>query len=155
MLLEEAWALAAGLISEFGLADSYTVAFKRGRKWLGMCRFPTADRLGEIQLNLAYVETKPRENVEDTIRHEIAHALADKMYGHIGHGNPWKQACAITGARPQRLASPSETVPGPWQARFKGCNGMMSRFRPPKPDRIYYCVRCGDVHGQLQYRKVA
>jgi hypothetical protein len=40
-------------------------------------------------------------------------ALAYRNCGHTGHGQPWKEACAITGARPERLAHRSQTVPGP------------------------------------------
>jgi predicted SprT family Zn-dependent metalloprotease len=150
---EEAQALAIRLIAEFGLA--YTFAFERGCRRLGLCRFPTATTPGQILLNAAYVEASDRESVEDTIRHEIAHALAYRNCGHTGHGKPWQEACTITGARPERLAHPSQTVPGPWQARCSGCGELVSRFRPPRKDRIYFCKQCGEVHGRLDYRKAA
>jgi predicted SprT family Zn-dependent metalloprotease len=138
---------------EFGVAD-YVFVFKPGRKWLGMCRFPIEGQ-GEIQLNLEYVEARPREIVEDTIRHEIAHALAYCNCRHTGHGKPWKEACVLTGARPERLAHRSQTVLGPWQARCKGCGEPASRYRPPKSDRLYYHKRCGDLRGVLEFRKAA
>ena len=39
-------------------------------------------------------------DVDDTLRHEVAHMYAYVVFGEVGHGNAWKHACTITGAKP-------------------------------------------------------
>lgn len=40
------------------------------------------------------------DEIDDTLRHEIAHMYAWRMFGAVGHGPEWQHACSITGARP-------------------------------------------------------
>ena len=40
--------------------------------------------------------------IEDTIRHEIAHAFANKISAREGHGSLWKSVATQVGARPER-----------------------------------------------------
>jgi predicted SprT family Zn-dependent metalloprotease len=40
------------------------------------------------------------DQLDDTLRHEVAHFLAYDKYGESGHGTTWKLCCAITGAKP-------------------------------------------------------
>lgn len=39
-------------------------------------------------------------DVDDTLRHEVAHMYSWRILGHKGHGAAWKHACSITGATP-------------------------------------------------------
>lgn len=59
-----------------------------------------------IILSEPLVIRNERDEVLDTIRHEIAHALSYIHSGHAGHGDLWKQWCIITGAKPIRCYTP-------------------------------------------------
>lgn len=57
----------------------------------------------EIILNPDYVRQAPKELVENTVLHEIAHALAYERTGESqGHNAYWKAVCVEIGARPER-----------------------------------------------------
>lgn len=78
-----------------------------------------------------------REKVEDTIRHEIAHALCEPRQG---HGPQWKEMCKRTGAKPERCYDDEVDAPkGDWQAICGGCGTLHHKFRRPKRDR--WCAR--------------
>jgi hypothetical protein len=67
----------------FGLtAAGWTFAFNDRRRSLGYCRFPSRGRPGRVELSRHHVRKNPLGAVENTLRHEIAHALA----GEPGHG---------------------------------------------------------------------
>jgi predicted SprT family Zn-dependent metalloprotease len=94
--LKKITALANRLIAEFNL-DEYSFHFNETYKALGRCN-PT-EKI--IELSRRWALHLSLEEVEDTLRHEIAHALASKLWKHHGHGPAWKKACAIAGAKPE------------------------------------------------------
>ena len=53
-----------------------------------------------------YVELNDKDEVMDTILHEIAHALAYHRHGSAGrgHGRIWKTICREIGAKPERCS---------------------------------------------------
>ena len=57
-----------------------------------------------IILSSHHIETHPDEEVEDTIRHEIAHALTPND---SAHGLEWKAKASEVGARPIACSGPS------------------------------------------------
>lgn len=70
----------------------------------GVCNY-TKKTIG-VSLSLARVN--PLSETEDTILHEVAHALA----GHsAGHGPLWKAKCREIGARPIRCSSANGVEP--------------------------------------------
>lgn len=94
MDVTDAVALGEELLGEFGLF-SWAIALDRSKVRFGQCRYGQHT----IGLSKALVELNPRDEVEDVIRHEIAHALIGP--GH-GHGRVWKLKCIEVGARPER-----------------------------------------------------
>src|SRR6516162_3752943 len=110
---EWARALALQLMTQFGLAD-WDFAFNRRKRRLGQCVFPTKDRPGRIELSVHWVELAPPEDLEDTIRHEIAHALAGPL---AMHGPVWIAMCKVTGARPNRCNHHKLMPKGAWRAK--------------------------------------
>jgi len=93
--LIETTTLANKLMKEFGLADEgWTFRFSNKKTIMGTCYH------GEkvIEFSKWYVESHPNE-IEDTIRHEIAHALVGPDHD---HDYVWRRKCLEVGARPER-----------------------------------------------------
>ena len=119
MDLKKAETLARELMDSHGLHD-WTFKFDRAQFRLGQC----SSYYKVIQLSKIYVEYNKKSLVQDTILHEIAHALVGC---HHGHNDVWKAAAASIGARPVR------------------CKELDIIKRPPSK---YYaiCPSCGYEH---------
>jgi predicted SprT family Zn-dependent metalloprotease len=133
------------LLQRFGLIG-WHFTFDRARVRAGCCYYPTNNRPGRITLSVHFVAMNNSDEVEDTLRHELAHALAGRD---AGHGPIWKSACLITGARPLRCYGRNvEMPPGAWKAVCIGCGRTHSRHRRPRQGN-YHCIDCGPLLGRL------
>lgn len=94
MLLHEAEQLAKQLLAEYEL-DEWTFRFDHAKRRFGQCDY----RRKVISLSKHLTALNGRDEVEETIRHEIAHALAGP---HAKHGPDWKRECIRVGAKPER-----------------------------------------------------
>jgi len=115
ILSEAAAALFAGhrLVGwSFGLAAS--------KRRLGVCKY----RQKRIEISDYYARHNPDAAVLDTLRHEIAHALAGPE---AGHGPTWQAIAARIGATPR----PTPPVAG--HVRHPG--GEPPHLPPPGPRR--------------------
>jgi len=88
----------------------------------------------KITLSRELTLRNEQPEVEDTIRHEIAHALCEPRQG---HGDAWKAMCKRTGAKPVRCYTHDnvDAPTGDWQAICGGCGRLHHKFRRPKRDR--------------------
>jgi predicted SprT family Zn-dependent metalloprotease len=139
MLLVDAEKLALELMAQFGLGSNWTFEFDNARSRFGCCRrklryIGTGRREtigGRITLSRELVLRNDREQVEDTIRHEIAHAKCEPKEG---HGSAWKAMCKVVGANPERCYDDEEVnaVEGDWQATCGICGTRYNKFRRPK-----------------------
>lgn len=84
---------ARELMDKHGL-DGWTFRFSAARQMIGLCK--EQDRI--IQLGRHHAANDPREQVTDTILHEIAHALAGAA---VGHGPIWRNTAKRIGATPR------------------------------------------------------
>jgi predicted SprT family Zn-dependent metalloprotease len=133
MELHDAEQLARQLMERYYLS-TWRFKWDNAKRTFGYCHFTTRT----ISLSRSLTLLNDRDQVEDTIRHEIAHALAAKS----GHGNLWKSMCAVTGANPQRCYDESTRVEaGDWRATCAGCGHVHTKFR--KPRRDLWCARKG------------
>lgn len=82
MTKEEAEQIAKERIKHF-LGDEWSFSFITKKRTLGECCFSTKT----ISLSLNYLKTAKFVDVEETIMHEIAHALVGPGHGHNQH---WK-----------------------------------------------------------------
>lgn len=94
MQLQDAIQLTNAELEKWGLND-WTLKFNnRLTRALGRCLFSK----NTIELQSRFVKENPEHIVLDTIRHEVAHALA----GHkAGHGHEWKMWAIKVGANPE------------------------------------------------------
>jgi predicted SprT family Zn-dependent metalloprotease len=137
-------ALALSYMEEHGLIEEgwkfkWDTAKKRGgvcyhsRKTIGLSKFVAKYR--------TYEET------EDTILHEIAHALVGP--GH-GHGPVWKAKAREIGAKPERCFESEDLPDGKYEAVCENCGPLgILRWRRSK-NRLH--LRC---RGNIGWREVA
>jgi predicted SprT family Zn-dependent metalloprotease len=126
MQLADAEKLARELMAQFGLMSTQR---RDGRLWEfefddAKRRFGCCHRsIYKITLSRELVQRNDQAEVEDCIRHEIAHALCEPRQG---HGEAWKAMCKRTGAKPERCYNHEEVdaPKGDWSAKCNGC-GLM------------------------------
>ena len=113
----------------FGLADT--------KRRLGVCKY----RRKRIEI-AEYLRPAqpPTESVLDTLRHEIAHAIAGPA---AGTARPGRRSPSGWGPRPVPATTSHETVvkPGDWQATCPACEKTVHLYRRPRSLSGYRC-RC-------------
>lgn len=124
---------ARQLMNQHGLGH-WVFQWDRAKRRLGCCNYQRCT----ISLSLHYVLRGDIEmaEIEDTILHEIAHAIAGSA---AGHGPRWKSACQLVGANPSRLYDGEVEIAGRYQARC-GCGRLHHLHRKPTCNRV--CRNC-------------
>lgn len=92
------------LLAEHGLGHM-DVVITRTKKALGQCVF-LASKPFAIRLSGWWIDRADDATITDTIRHEVAHAIAGIA---AGHGPQWQRVAKELGANPEQYAT-SETV---------------------------------------------
>lgn len=131
--------LAHKHMAQWGLIDKgWQFRFNdKPRQRLGCCFY--ARRI--IEVTGWYVDTNKREVVEDTILHEIAHALASIHNRHYGHGEPWKQWCVALGCMPKSCKVVPQGFRSIWGATCEMCGRKFGRRTKPRNSRACPCTR--------------
>jgi len=133
---------ALSYMDDYGLLDKcWHFDFQNKKRALGTCSYVKKS----ILLSSWYVKLNEESDVEDTILHEIAHALSFIRYGKkgMGHGRLWKKVCREIGARPERLHKGILEYP---ENHYKyvdtcGCDITYKRHRISKFAK-YRCPKC-------------
>lgn len=82
----------------------WTFQFDRARRRLGICRWERAGRrVRVISLSRFYAGRMGWAEMEDVVRHEVAHAIDFETRGKSDHGPVWKAIACKVGADPTRL----------------------------------------------------
>jgi predicted SprT family Zn-dependent metalloprotease len=125
MTEDEIVATAERLFEEFGIDyDGWTVSINRRLSQVyGRCNY----HLKTIEISAKLALINPADRTENTIRHEIAHALAP----YDGHGPVWKRMCAVVGIEPRRCFSAKDT------------NTIATKRQPVRINGI--CEPCGGI----------
>jgi predicted SprT family Zn-dependent metalloprotease len=96
------------------------------------------------------------EAVERTLRHELAHLLAQHRAGRrriAPHGAEWRRACADLGLDDERrchdLPLPRRTIARPHRYRCPACAAEFTRVRPLR--RPSACLACCRRHNGGRY----
>jgi len=85
---------------------------------------------------------------QDTVRHELAHALAYEKWGSSqGHNSNWKWVCREIGAKPTRCASKMHTERPYKFACPNGCweTGKLKRSKKIKYPWTRFCNKCDEA----------
>lgn len=146
MDLDVAEDLAWDLMLDYGLLNPnrdggrYQFGWDRGRVRFGCCHWDTR----RITLSRVLVALNPLEDVEDTIRHEIAHALTGPTTP--GHGAEWRLAARLVGAIPSAHALVAQNAPKRWIGFcLAECRPDL---RPVQRHRRMLRARCRHCHAQ-------
>lgn len=146
---DDAIALTLAHIEQAGLSTTVwkPVINTRMRRLLGRCDYGR----GMIELSAVYVDHNDECEVEQTIVHEVAHAVAGPG---TGHGRAWRQAALRLGHDPDTLGAINytATVPMPWLLRCGSCWRVIRKgFRRTDVSRRW-CSKCGKDEGQGMLR---
>lgn len=102
--------VAYQILQENGLSD-WNIALSRAYNILGQCLYLKKT----ILLSKVMIAHVPWQEVEDTIKHEVAHALTPRAK----HGYEWKQAVLALGGNPSRSGEGKGMPPPPARAAKK------------------------------------
>ncbi|GAA1881723.1 SprT-like domain-containing protein [Lapillicoccus jejuensis] len=128
----EAMRLADGLVARHGLAG-WSVEFDTAVTRAGACHFA----LRRITLSAPLVRLYSRDQVQEVVLHEIAHALAG---ADAGHGPRWRRLARELGATGRRCVDPSAPqVEGAWVGT---CPAGHRSTRHRRPVRVVSCAVC-------------
>lgn len=137
MELEEARRKARRLMNRYGL-QGWAFEFDRATKRAGACHHTKR----KITLSRSITLLNDWEEVGDTVRHEIAHALV----GHRArsHDRVWKAKAIEVGATPRRCydSTKVKTLGPKWKA-LCDCDGKVFHYmRRPSRSTDPYCPDC-------------
>ena len=92
-----------------------------------------------------YVKLNDKDEVMDTILHEIAHALAYHRHGSAGrgHGRIWKSVCREIGAKPERCSKDKLNKPKNHHKYIDTCCGIEYKRHRLRKNARYSCPKCG------------
>jgi predicted SprT family Zn-dependent metalloprotease len=135
MDLEQLEAIARQELKKHGLLD-WTFGLSKAKRRLGVCKY----RQKRIEIAEYYARNSPEATVIDTLRHEIAHAIAGPA---AKHGPRWKAVAVRLGATPRSCETSGQATvePGDWRATCPACHKTYHRYRRPMASGGYRC-RC-------------
>lgn len=135
---------ARALMTAHGVG-SLDFHFDRGKRVLGQMHYqsfnkgtPREQRIAKgISLSKHYAAILPMEELDEVMRHEIAHAKT--IHLDKGHGPVWKREARALGIKGDRCATPSDRPKDyTWEAFCPTCGEKRgAQFRAPL--RVYGC----------------
>ena len=133
MELKELEAIAQQEMKANGLHD-WTFGLAKTKRRLGVCKYRTK----RIEIAEYHARNNPPSVVLDTLRHEIAHAIAGPA---AKHGPRWKAVAIRLGATPRSCETSQQAVmePGDWQATCSACQKTIHLYRAPRNLTGYRC----------------
>ncbi len=136
---------AADKIAEHLPADGlWAFSWIKTKRTMGVCDY----QLRTVSASSVYVGRASVEQLEDTVLHEVAHAIAGYS---AGHGLAWQAACVRIGAEPKRLFDASSiSPPCTWTMDCPSCDGPQRKlFAKPRSRRQESCIHCSG--GKFNY----
>lgn len=122
----------------------WTLGWNNRKTSLGVCKLRS--KKIEISKFLLKLNLDKPSEWEDTIRHEIAHAIEVEMRGVSSHGRIWKRICGYTLANPTRTCdNPLDVGNGhKFELVCPNCEASTKYFRKPKVNKA--CGECCNTH---------
>jgi len=141
MELQAASLLAQKEMDHWLQGMGYTFQFREKAHWYGF----HMGRKRCILLNQGYVLVSPEELVLDTIKHEIAHALAWIRHEAGGHCRIWREMCVLVGCKPKRCTKWVCLPTDKFKVVCTVHNGVTSfRSRQISDLSSRWCRQCGE-----------
>jgi predicted SprT family Zn-dependent metalloprotease len=136
---------AEELLRQYGLKEKgWRFEFSRTKEIVGQCYH----RRKVIEFSLYYIESS-WEEIEDTLLHEVAHALVGP---HVNHGPEWKAMAIRVGARPDRV---TETAVSTAKHNYLlKCSGCGRQWRRHRLQRRHFGAKCGTCHSPLRVYRI-
>ena len=131
--------LALNLMRQHNLTNiGWRCEFDNAKRRFGCCNHRTKI----ISLSRELVKLNDEAKIENTILHEIAHALVGRNHG---HDNVWRQKAIEIGCDGNRCYSTDNTniVVGKYKATCPKCNHVHHKHRKPKNQSS--CGKCSNV----------
>jgi predicted SprT family Zn-dependent metalloprotease len=145
--------LAEDWLRKYNLRDHYTVQINsRMKRRFGYCRYARNGRKGIIAIGEEFCQLNTIARVEQTIKHEVAHALTGYRYGRH-HGIEWKRNAIILGVPPVACAG-NAIVPSPnFYLNCSGCGQLITVNKRPPANQGYRCRQCRTPIMSWQWKK--
>jgi len=126
---------AAQKLAEHNLTG-WKFSFNKRKRSIGVCSYHSST----ISVSSSWVGVAPLDKLEDTVLHEIAHAIA----GYEAHHGPaWERACLLVGADPTATYDAAGLDPGyTWSQECPSCGKGNKYFRKPSTRRQHSCGAC-------------
>lgn len=135
MNLAQAELLTNALMNQYGLiARGWRFEWDGAKARFGCCYHGSK----RITLSKPLTEVGRDEEVEDTIRHEIAHALTGPQHG---HDLAWKLKAIEVGAKPRACSSTKVSLETDWKGICVDCGYTYNYHRAPKYAHRPYAVQ--------------
>jgi predicted SprT family Zn-dependent metalloprotease len=129
---------AIEFMNHYGLSD-WSFEWSNAHKILGECNF----KHRTLKFSTKWVDVNTIEVMEDTILHEIAHALAGP---YAKHGFLWQNIAKKIGATPRACATDKRLVfpSGPYifDCRNPNCDIKQYFFQARTLGRVAVCKKC-------------
>ena len=146
MSLTEIEALGRQLIqvheAKSGLEAGWQFAFDLAPERAGSCRYGKK----QITLSVTYCLKASKEEIVDTVLHEIAHAIVGRTHGHDA---TWKAAAQRIGCTAERCHRVQHTLP-----RWHGQCGCGQEWKRQRLSRSIRTSRCGKCKGNIEWKRV-
>ena len=97
-------------------------------------RVAVGARVGTVRLSRHLLTAGTDAQIEDTLRHEIAHAVAYVRHGRkaLGHGPLWRAVAREVEAAPRATCREGLDLPAPHQLVCERCGATVGLYRRPK-----------------------
>ena len=159
LLFNRTWVVKG---KEYNLSDlGWKRDYNRRKRSLGLCTYSYRKEgrhyslrgPGTVWISKTYL-TLNLDSVldfEDTVRHEIAHAIDCEIRGRSNHDAHWKSIAVEVGARPNRINKKVLERP---KAKYKAecsCGSVYTRHRLTAKARRAACSNCCNNHNGGRY----
>lgn len=144
-------------VRKINISDlNYTFRFNnRLTRVLGRCNYTT--KIIELSTKYTLANYDNIAVIEDTIRHEIAHAIAYILFGEKarGHGRYWKHVAVEVGAKPSRCKTEDQIISVTkkrdvvYKCPSPDCDNEISFTRKVSKKRA--CKSCCDKHNNGRF----
>jgi predicted SprT family Zn-dependent metalloprotease len=125
----------------------WTFKFSKSKRFLGRCYYFKKT----IEITIWHVFGSRESQINDTIRHEIAHALVGPFVK--SHGIEWKWAAAKLGAFPRACSYTQIDVEYKYEAKCPNCGKVFKRHRKLRKNKWSYHKQCGPQLGLLIFKR--